>query len=108
MTILYIQTTSVAFVILQLNTLANDIEEFLKGGENAELPTLEEISLMTDEEATEIFSEYTFQEIECIWGEFDYYYSGLYGGGWEIGDKAQKGFWSAFAFCFSFAELCDF
>ena len=43
---------------------------------------------MTDEEATEIFSEYTFQEIECIWGEFDYYYSGLYGGGWEIGDKA--------------------
>lgn len=63
-------------------------EAFLKGGENAELPTLEEISLMTEEEATEIFSEYTFQEIECIWGEFDYYHSGLYGGGWEIGGKS--------------------
>jgi hypothetical protein len=42
---------------------------------------------MSDEEATELFSKYTFKEIWCIWGEFDWGFSGLYGGGWVVGDK---------------------
>ena len=45
------------------------------------------LSKMSDEEATELFSKYTFQEIWCIWGEFDWAFSGLYGGGWIVGDK---------------------
>ncbi len=62
-------------------------EKLLENGESAELPTLEEISKMSDEEATELFSKYTFKEIWCIWGEFDWGFSGLYGGGWVVGDK---------------------
>lgn len=62
-------------------------QELLKNGQPAELPTLVEISEMSNEEATELFSKYTFQDIECIWGKFTFYFSGLYGGGWEIGDK---------------------
>ena len=62
-------------------------EKLLKKGESTEIPTLEEISKMSDEEATELFSKYTFQEIWCIWGEFDWAFSGLYGGGWIVGDK---------------------
>lgn len=62
-------------------------QELFKNGEFAELPTLVEISEMSNEEATELFSKYTFQDIESIWRKFDYYHSGLYGGGWEIGDK---------------------
>lgn len=62
-------------------------QELLKNGESAELPTLVEISEMSNEEATELFSKYTFQDIECIWGKFTFYFSGLYGGGWEIRDK---------------------
>lgn len=42
---------------------------------------------MSNEEATELFSKYTFQDIESIWGKFDFYFSGLYGGGWEIEGK---------------------
>lgn len=62
-------------------------EKLLEKGESTEIPTLEEISKMSDEEATELFSKYTFQEIWCIWGEFDWAFSGLYGGGWIVGDK---------------------
>lgn len=62
-------------------------EKLLENGESAELPTLEEISKMSDEEVTELFSKYTFKEIWCIWGEFDWGFSGLYGGGWVVGDK---------------------
>lgn len=63
-------------------------QELLKNGEPAELPTLIEISEMSNEEATELFSKYTFQDIESIWGKFDIYFSGLYGGGWEIEGKS--------------------
>ncbi len=61
--------------------------KLLEKGEAAELPTLEEISQMSNEEAMELLSKYTFQEIWCIWGELDWGFSGLYGGGWIIGDK---------------------
>ncbi|MBO5383783.1 MAG: dockerin type I repeat-containing protein [Ruminococcus sp.] len=63
-------------------------QELLKNGKPAELPTLIEISEMINEEATELFSKNTFQDIECIWGKFDIYFSGLYGGGWEIEGKS--------------------
>lgn len=63
-------------------------QELLKNEQPAKLPTLIEISEMSNEEATELFSKYTFQDIECIWGKFTIYFSGLYGGGWEIGGKS--------------------
>lgn len=62
-------------------------ELLLKNEVPTELPSLDEISEMSNEEAYELLSRYTFQDIECIWGKFDYYFSGLYGGGWTIGDN---------------------
>lgn len=62
-------------------------QELLDSGEIVRIPSLEEISEMTNEEAYEFFSDYTFQDIECTWGKMGYYFSGLYGGGWEIGNK---------------------
>lgn len=63
-------------------------QELLKNGQPAKLPTLVEISEMSSEEASELFRKYTFQDIECIWGKFDFYFSGLYGGGWIFEDKS--------------------
>lgn len=62
-------------------------QELLNSGESVEIPSLDEIIEISDDEVFEIFSDYTFQDIECIWGKMGYYYSGLYGGAWEIGDK---------------------
>ena len=62
-------------------------EKLLSSDEQTRIPTLEQISKMSDKEATELFSKYTFQDIECIWRKFDWYFSGLYGGGWIIEDK---------------------